>query len=60
MEFKNDVVALVEKQISTTQMGISSPFSSNMLLELKDWLHRLQRLQSIINTVVSFGFRAYD
>ncbi|KAI6177004.1 Dynein heavy chain at 62B [Aphelenchoides bicaudatus] len=50
MEFKNEVVAFIEEQIIKTQMNISSPFSASMLPALKDWLHKLQRLQNIVDT----------
>ncbi|KAI6240858.1 Dynein heavy chain at 62B [Aphelenchoides fujianensis] len=50
MEIKNEVVAFIEEQIIKTQMNISSPFATTMLPALKDWLQRLQRLQSTVDT----------
>jgi dynein heavy chain len=49
MEFKNEVVAFIEEQIIKTQMHLSSPFASTMLPILKDWLQKLQRLQSVVD-----------
>lgn len=50
MEFRTDIIAFIEEQIIKTQMNIYSPYSSAMLPTLKDWLQKLQRLKSIIDT----------
>ncbi|KAI6215163.1 Dynein heavy chain at 62B [Aphelenchoides besseyi] len=50
MDVKNEIVVFIEEQIIKTQMNISSPFATAMLPVLKDWLQRLQRLQSTVDT----------
>lgn len=50
MEFRTDIIAFIEEQIIKTQMNIYSPYSSAMLPALNDWLQKLQRLKSIIDT----------